>query len=193
MVNETLKDGAKVQIRCLELADLDLLMDFFLKLPREVLRYLRIDVTKRDIVEERIRTAEMMNVSRIIALNEGDIVADGRLELSGDDWHKQNGEMRLIVAQDFQRRGLGMLMVRELYCIALEKNVKKVVAKLMRPQVGPRKMLRRLGFREELLIPGYVQDQDQKTQDLVIMTCDMKNFWGELEQFYLDSDWGRCR
>ena len=86
-----------------------------------------------------------------------------------------------------------MIMMRELYFIAARKNVKKIVAKFMRPQTAARKILRKLDFHEEILIPDYVRDRAGKTQDMVIMTCDMKDLWEELEHFYSDSDWQRCR
>jgi hypothetical protein len=50
-----------------------------------------------------------------------------------------------------------------------------------------------LGFHDELVIPDYVKDQTGKSQDLVIMTCDIQELWKELDQFYMDSDWERCR
>jgi len=50
-----------------------------------------------------------------------------------------------------------------------------------------------LGFREEILLPDYVQDQTHKVQDLLIMTCDIDDFWKELESLYLASDWQRTR
>jgi hypothetical protein len=47
---EVLKDGTKVMIRELQVKDLDRLMKFFSSLPPEDRKYLRIDVTKRDVV-----------------------------------------------------------------------------------------------------------------------------------------------
>jgi L-amino acid N-acyltransferase YncA len=99
----------------------------------------------------------------------------------------------VIVARKYQRRGLGLIMNRELYLIAAQHGVKKVIAKMMRPQTGAMKILKKLGFREQTLIPGYVHDQEQRVQDLVIMTCDMKDFWKELESLYHSTDWKRCR
>jgi hypothetical protein len=64
---------------------------------------------------------------------------------------------------------------------------------MMRPQVGAQHIFRKLGFREELLIPDYVRDLKGETQDLIIMTCDIKDLWKELDHFYSDSDWQRCR
>lgn len=190
---ETLKDGAKVIIRKLRLDDLDTLMKFYSALPPEDRKYLRVDVTNRKIVEQRSRLIESGNVFRIVALHGNEIIADGALELSRDEWRKHQGELRVIVARPYQHKGLGMIMVRELYFLAVERKVDLVVVKMMRPQVAAQRIFRKLGFREELLIPEYVRDQSGKTQDMIIMVCNIQDLWKELDHFYSDSDWQRCR
>ena len=190
---ETLKDETKVTIRELQVKDLDRLMKFYSGLPPEDRKYLRIDVTNRGVVQQRIELTKEGNVFRLIALRDDEIVADGALELSGEEWRKHQGELRVIVARPFQHKGLGMIMVRELYFLAVEKNVDQAVVKMMRPQVAAQRIFRKLGFREELLIPDYVRDIAGKKQDLIIMVCNIKELWKELEHFYSDSDWQRCR
>lgn len=190
---EALKDGTRVLIRNLTINDLDKMMKFYRSLPVEERKYLKVDVTNRDVVAQRIRLIEQGNVFRIIALVGDDVVADGALELPSEEWKRHQGELRVIVARPFQRKGLGTLIMRELYFLAAEKNVEKVVAKMMRPQVAARTICRKLGFREEHLLPDYVKDISGETQDLIIMTCNLKDLWKEIEQIYSDSDWERCR
>jgi L-amino acid N-acyltransferase YncA len=190
---ETLKDGTKVTVRNLTIEDLDRLMSFYQSLPEEDLKYLRVDVTNRNIVRQRIEYAEAGNIFRIIALKGDSIIADGALELTTEEWRSHQGELRVIVAKEFRRKGVGMIIMRELYFLALEKKVEKVVAKMMKPQVAARTICKKLGFREEVLIHDYVKDQSGKSQDLVIMTCDIQELWKELDHFYMDSDWERCR
>jgi L-amino acid N-acyltransferase YncA len=190
---ETLKDGTKVVIRSLTIDDLDKLMNFYNSLPLEDRQYLRIDVTNRSVVEKRIKAIAAGDVARIVALHDDKIIADGALELTREEWRKHQGELRVIIARDFQRKGLGMLMVRELYFLAVEKNVELAVVKMMRPQVGAQRIFRKLGFMEEHLFPDYVVDGAGKRQDLIVMTCNIKDLWEELEHFYSDSDWRRCR
>jgi len=190
---DTLKDRTKVIIKELHADDLDRLMKFYSALPIEDRKYLRIDVTDRKIVEHRIMLTKTGNVFRLVALFEDEIIADGALELSAEEWRKHQGELRVIVARPFQHKGLGMIMVRELYFLAVEKKVERVVVKMMRPQIAAQRIFRKLGFREELLIPDYVEDRSGDKQDLIIMTCNIKDLWNELEHFYSDSDWQRCR
>jgi hypothetical protein len=86
-----------------------------------------------------------------------------------------------------------MLMFRELHSLALKKDIDKIVVKMMKPQKGAINICTKLGFHEESVIPNYVWDQADKPQDLIIMTCKPKSLWKELEHFYRDSDWRRCR
>jgi L-amino acid N-acyltransferase YncA len=177
----------------LTVEDLDRLMSFYRSLPEEDLKYLRVDVTNKNIVKQRIEVAESANIFRIIALQGDSIVADGALELTTEEWRRHQGELRVIVAKEFRRKGVGMIIMREVYFLAMEKKVEKVVAKMMKPQVAARTICRKLGFHEESVIPDYVKDQSGKSQDLVIMTCNIQELWKELDQFYMDSDWERCR
>lgn len=191
--NETLKNGTRFVIRDLTIDDLDKLVTFYRTLPASERNYLRVDVTKEEVVERRLKTAEERMVSWITALNGEHMIAEGRLERFGDDWRKDHGEVRLIVARDFRHKGVGLRMLRKLHHIAVEQKVKKVIAKILRPQEGARKILKKLGFREEIVLPHYVTDQKHKIQDLLIMTCNMDNFWKELEALYIASDWQRTR
>jgi ribosomal protein S18 acetylase RimI-like enzyme len=191
--NETLKDGKKVVIRELHDNDLEELMKFYSDLPPVDRKYLRIDVTNKEIVKKRIKFMKTGRVFRLVALYKGKIIADGALELSGEDWQKHQGELRVIVARSYQKKGLGTIMVRELYFLAVKKKVELVVVKMMRPQKGAQRIFRKLGFREELLIPDFVKDQEGKKQDLIVMTVNLKELWEELEESYSDSDWRRCR
>lgn len=190
---EKLKDGTEVAIHRLKMDDLDRLMEFYLALPLEDRKYLKIDVTDRKAVTKRLRRIETGDDIRIAAVHGGSIIAEGTLELSGEAWSKHQGEIRVIVARPFQQRGLGTIMIRELYFIAVQNNLQMIVAKMMRPQVGAQKILRRLGFRDDSLLPDFVKDIKGESQDLIVMTCDIKDLWEELGRLFHESDWQRCQ
>jgi len=190
---EFLKDGTEVTIRNLKMKDLDRLMEFYRELPVSDRRYFRVDVTKRDVVEQRIEQMKQGNFFRLVAITDAKIIADGNLELSAEEWRKDQGELRVIVAKDFQHKGLGTIMLRELYYLAAQKHVKNVIVRIMRPQKAARAICHKLGLREETMIPDYVRDISGKKQDMIIMTGDMKEFWKELEHFYQVSDWRHHR
>jgi len=190
---EKFKDGTEVTIRKLGIEDLDLLMEFYRALPLEDRKYLKFDVTDRFVVAKRLRRIESGDDIRIAAVHGGLIVASGALELSGEAWSKHQGEIRVIVARPFQQRGLGTIMIRELYFMAVQNKLQTIVARMMRPQVGSQKIFRRLGFREESILPDFVKDLKGVSQDLIVMTCDVKDLWKELDRLFSESDWQRCR
>ena len=188
-----LKDGSEVLIRQLREDDINRSFAFFRALPEEDRAYLRVDVTKRDVVEERIRAMESGKTLRLVAVIDDQIVADGALELAAHGWTKHVAELRLIVARPYQHKGLGMLMARELYGLAATNKVEEVIVEMMRPQVAAMTIFKSLGFHQEAILPDYVRDIRGKKQDLVLMRCDLESLWQALEDHMADSDWQRAR
>ena len=190
---ERMKDGTEVAIRRIVANDIDRLMEFYGSLPEEDRRYLKFDVTDRKVVAKRLRRIETGDDIRIAAVHGGVVVASGALELSGEAWSKHQGEIRVLIARPFQHRGLGTIMIRELYFVAVQNKIETIVARMMRPQVGAQKVFRRLGFRDETMLPDFVKDLQGGSQDLIVMTCNVKNLWKELDRTFSESDWQRCR
>ena len=168
-----LLDQRVVTIRPVEAGDVEQSLAFFLGLGDEERKYLRRDVTRREIIEERIREAQQHRLDRIVALYEERIVADGSLEPERFHWSEGVAEIRIIVAPDFRRAGLGLRLVRELYALAHLRGISRVDAKMMAPQSAARAIFRKLGFSEEFVIPRHVKDCDGNWQDLVVMRCDL--------------------
>jgi L-amino acid N-acyltransferase YncA len=188
-----LKDGTEVLIRPLKLSDLDRSFAFFKALPEKDRAYLRVDVSKRLVVEQRLRKAKKKGIKRLVALHGDKIVADGSLELQSDAWKEHVGELRLIVARPYQRKGLGMLLARELYALANKHKLEEIVVRMMRPQRGARRIFRRLGFQEMTILPDYVKDIHGKKQDLIVMRSDVAALWREWKDHIEVSDWRRMR
>ncbi len=190
---EKLRDGEEVVIREWHREDMDRSYHFFNSLPKEERRYLRIDVTDRKQLEKKLSTVETGDDVRLIALQDDEIIGQGTLEISPEGWRESQGELRVFVAEPYRLKGLGTILIRELYFIGVQRKLKMIVAKLMRPQQAAKKICRSFGFQEELMIPNYVTDRDGHLQDLVIMVCDIDEMWQRLEEHYEQTDWRRCR
>lgn len=189
----TLKDRSELLIRALKRDDLDRFQAFFQDLPQRDRAYLRRDVARPEVAKELVREIRRGKARRLVAVEGERIVALGVLEREGHGWKEHVGELRLIVARSHQRKGLGMLMARELYTLAAGDQVQELVVKMMRPQLAARKIFRRLGFHREVLLPEYVTDLRGRKQDLIVMRCDLKGLWEELEHYFAHSDWQRTR
>jgi L-amino acid N-acyltransferase YncA len=188
-----LRDDTEVLIRDLREDDLDRSLAFFRDLPPEDRIYLRNDVTRREVVQERIGTMPTGRIERLVAVVDDQIVADGSLETEGHSWKNHVAELRLIVARRFQRKALGMLLARELYLLAASKRVEEIVARVMQPQTGALKIVKRLGFREEVVLRDYVKDTDGHKHDLIIMRCELQRLMSEMADYFATSDWQRLR
>lgn len=187
-----LPDATELTIRDISKKDTDALMHFFCSLSPEDRRYLRIDVTNRKTVEQRLNLMDFGYHFRIGAFLGDTLVAEGSLELPFEEWRRNQGEIRVLVSGPFQRRGAGMLLIKELYCLSLRQKVDTVVIWTMKPQVGAQNLARKMGFHDVSILPDYVRDQDGVMQDLVIMKGSVKALMKEIEKFYGEIDWQAC-
>lgn len=191
--NVRLKDGTEIVLRPLKKKDRNRLTAFFKSLPKEDRIYLRVDVTDKETIKQIIKSSKLGDSKRIIALDKDNIVADGLLELEKRKWKKHFGEIRLLVSKTYRRKGLGMLLARELYLLAISEKVEEIIVKMMKPQVAAINIFKRMGFKQEGVLPDYVKDLEGATRDLIIMRCDVNEMWKELEEYLEDSDWQRTR
>jgi hypothetical protein len=187
-----LQDGTELTVRDLTKQDVDALMEFFCSLSPEDRRYLRIDVTNRKTVEQRLNLMDFGYHFRIGAFQGDKLVAEGALELPFEEWRRNQGEVRVLISGPFQRRGVGMLLLKEIYCLSLRQSVDTVVIWMMKPQIGAQGLARKMGFRDVSVLPDYVRDQDGNMQDLVIMKSSVKALMKEIEKFYGEVDWHAC-
>ncbi len=181
-----LKDQTEVTIRPMAKDDLERSLTFFSALSEEDRGYFRRDMTKPEVLEERIREMEQGSVERLIALVDDKIVADGSVVLSGSGWKEHTGELRLIVARPFQQKGLGSLMASELCNIARRAGLEEIVVRMMRSQTAARNIFCNLGFCQEVEPHEYPEDWRGKEQDLLLMRCDLEELWREFKQILWD-------
>ena len=186
---EGLKDGTHVLIREPTMDDLGASLRFFEALPPEDRQYLRVDVTQKDVVERRLRQAVHGEVHRVVALVDDRIVADGALEHSDESWRRHQAEIRVIVDREFRTKRLGTLLIHELFKVAQEHDVEKVVVKMAGPQIAARRVCERLGFHVDAVLDNYIKDAANNLQPMVVMSCSLGEMYRELKDFYRVDDW----
>ncbi len=168
-----LRDRRTVHIRPLVPTDAEASLAFFRGLPPKERRYLRRDVTLPEVIQERIRENDSCEVERLVAVHDDEIVADGSFERERYGWGEKIAQIRLIVTPEFRRSGLGTVLARLLYVIANNHDVARINVRMLRPQAAARDIFRRLGFREEYVLPDHVRDLEGKLQDMILMRCDL--------------------
>lgn len=184
---ETLKDGSGVLLRQLTSGDLEPLLAFFRALPEEERRYLRNDVTEERVVGLLLREAETGAARRVAAFAGDEIVAYAALLLSEGGW--QLAEIRVMVAPEHRGKNLGRLMIAAMVKIAEQSGLRRVVVKVLAPQLQARRLCEEVGFRVDAVLPGHAMDRGGQPQDLVVLSCEIDSLSSELRDLCRHEDW----
>ncbi len=185
---ESLRDGTMVLLRPPDLDDVDRAFRYFHELPENERKYLRFDVSRREVVERLIREAQEGRAYRVLALDDDDVVGHGALELSRDTWQSHVGELRVIVAPGYRRRGLGGLLIKVLFRAAEEHDVEKAVIRLAGPQLVVRTVCERLGFAVDAVLKNQVRDADGEVHDLIVMSYGLDEVSRALREYNSEED-----
>lgn len=183
-----LKDDTQVTLRLMTEDDLDALLEFYRMIPEADRLFLRTDVTDRRNVELRFGRLDYDTVYPVLALNGEKIIGIGNLFRAEFGWKRNLGEVRVLIAPDFQRKGLATIFIRELFFHALKKKIYKLKAEMIEGQDSAIAAFERLGFRREATLKKHVTDIRGRRRDLVIMTLDIEDFWYLIEDFVESRD-----
>jgi L-amino acid N-acyltransferase YncA len=77
------------------------------------------------------------------------------------------------VGPDCRKLGLGRRLAQEVFAIAKDLGLQKMLARMTPDQKGARATFERLGFRAEALLHDFVLDREGQTRDLLIMSYDI--------------------
>src|SRR3972149_788799 len=130
----TLKDGAYVLLRALIKDDKARLIDFYKTTSEEDLRYFRHNVKDEALIADWCEKLDYGQVLPIIALAKDRIVGSASLHFfNGPKRHI--GEVRLFLAKDYRKRGLGMKMIRALIDLARKQGLSVLLAEIIADKI----------------------------------------------------------
>lgn len=186
--NIKLKDGLDVTLRLMNKDDEEKLLSFFRKLPSEVLIFIAEDVTNRAVVKSLVNEIAYDKVLPLIVECNGEIIADSVLRTNRMGWMRHVGEIRVIVAPQYQKRGLGTILVKELIQQAVIKGLEKIMLQFMANQENTIKAMERIGFIREAVLKNHVVDWEGTPHDLVVLSNNVAELWRKLEDIIIDSE-----
>ena len=176
-----LKSGEKVILRPMVKEDEQKLLEFFLRLPEEDRLFLKNDVTDPKVIESWARNLNYEHVIPILAEIGGRIIGDATLHKRTTEEPPTIGEIRIVTDRDFRRRGLGTMLAKEVYYLALSLKLNKLVAEIVEDRHAVIKTFKSLGFRHETTLKDRVIDLHGIKHNLVVMTEDVDALWKTIE------------
>jgi RimJ/RimL family protein N-acetyltransferase len=169
-----LKDGSRVLLRPLVKEDRDKLLQFFQSLDARELSFLRNDVRDPAVIDHWVNHIDYNRVYPLVAEAEGRIVGDITLHMRQVGWKRHLGNVRVVVAKDYQGRGLGTLLINEIVELAGEFGLEKLVAEIHLQALSAFAAFKKAGFSVKAVFEDLVKDPAGKSSDLVVMVCDIQ-------------------
>lgn len=166
-------NGTEVTLRLMQRGDLEKALSFARELPHEDLMFLTVDITDPAAMEQYYHAVEQGQAVTVLAEAGGRFVGYGSLEISRPRWTQHLGEIRLLVGRELRGKGLGRLLASEVFQLAQEKGLRKIIARMAVEQKGAQQVFEKLGFRAEALLTDFVMDRNGVTHDLIVMTHDV--------------------
>jgi len=184
---QTKLKGKAYTLRPMTLDDGERLQQFARQLPPHDLLFLRRDITKPEGIRRWMDAVERGAMYTILCEDEQGIVAYSSLHLTELDWSNHVADLRVATAERARGAGLGRLMTREAFNMALALGIEKVVARMTPDQQGARALFQELGFQPEALLKDEVKDRDGEYHDLLIMACNVDTFLAQRQAFGVSS------
>ena len=166
-------DNRTVTLRLMDKSDRNSIVEFARSLPPDDLLFLRRDITDPDVVGEWVRNIEAGRTVTVLAERDGELLGYGSLYRDDALWMRHVGEIRVLVSSDCRKLGLGRRLAHEVFAIAKDLGLQKMMARMTADQKGARATFERLGFRAEALLHDFVLDREGKPRDLLIMSHDI--------------------
>jgi L-amino acid N-acyltransferase YncA len=123
---------------------------------------------------------------------------DGELQamlsvFPGALWSSHVGELRLLVGEQFRRRGLGRRLARYGLAQALRLGLRKIMVEVVADKEGDIAMFESIGFVAEALLRDHICDREGNLRDLVLLSHDVLVGASAMEVLGLAADVGLDR
>lgn len=161
----TLSDGARILLRPLIKEDKQGLIDLFKAVSPEDLRYMRHQVTDPKLVGKWVDDLDYDIVLPLVAVVNDTIVGSATLHLNeGPARHR--GEVRIYLAKEIRRRGVGSRMIQALIDLAKRRNIYMIEARVINEQATVIRAFKNLGFVRKCTLDDYFILPDGELRDV---------------------------
>lgn len=168
--------GRQIRIRVMTPDDGGALMAYARSLPSHDTLYMRRDITKQAVIDAWIEDIRAGVIYTLLAEDAEGVCGYSSINLSELEWTRHVADLRVGVARRARGCGLGKLLAREAFNIALALDVEKLFAQMTPDQEAARMLFQELGFRPEALLRDHIKDRQGNYHDLLIKACSVRRF-----------------
>jgi RimJ/RimL family protein N-acetyltransferase len=174
----TLRDGSTLTLRPMTREDEGALLNFFLSIPESERWFLKEDVTSPAVIRRWAETIDYRRALPLLAFTEdGRVVADAALIRHRGGSRSHLGEIRIVVAEEFRNRGLGVSLIRELCDIANDAGLDRVIAEVVSTEEAAIQAFEWLGFYRLATLEGMARDPSGQAADVIVMVMPLGKYY----------------
>ena len=161
----TLSDGGRILLRPLTKEDGEALIGLFKHVSPEDSRYMRHSVIDSDLVTKWIDDLDYDRVLPLVAVANERIVGSATLHFfEGPARHR--AEMRIYLAKEIRRRGIGSRMIQALIDMAKRRNIYMIEAQIINERATVIRAFKNLGFVRKCILDNYFILPDGELRDV---------------------------
>ncbi len=165
------------------------LQAFFDAVPDEDRLFLREDVRDPAVIETWLADIDHTRVLPMLAFDEARVVGDATLHRQSRGWSRHVGEIRIVVAREWQHRGVAQALIRELVSEAVNSDLEILEAQVLEGQEGARRAFEALGFKVEATLHRRAKDLDGRIRDVLVLTHNVGELWQRMADMITDSEY----
>jgi GNAT superfamily N-acetyltransferase len=169
----TLRDGARVLIRPLTPEDKQALLDLFIPVPYEERRFMRHNINDPEVVSDWALNPAYDKIFPLVAVIGDRIVGNATLHF-GQGPARHRAEMRIFLAKDFRRRGLGVKLIQAVIEIAKRRSLYILEVQTVTELVHDIKAMQKAGFETKCVFEDYFMLPDGELRDLVQLSMKLR-------------------
>jgi RimJ/RimL family protein N-acetyltransferase len=161
----TLSDGGRVLLRPLTGEDKEQLIELFQQVSPEDLRYMRHNVVDAELVAGWVDNLDYDLVLPLVAVINERLVGSATLHFfEGPSRHR--AEVRIYLAKEVRRRGVGSRMIQALIDLAKRRNIYMIEARIINEQATVIRAFQNLGFVRKCILDNYFILPDGELRDV---------------------------